>query len=55
VKREWEVKYWVAKTFGWTPDVVDGMSSHDIDMLIGQFNKEQKEIKRQNRLAKRKK
>ena len=52
--KEWDNKLWAAKTFGWKPDEVDELPAYEMNMLIKAWNKEQNNIARQQRLAKRK-
>jgi hypothetical protein len=45
-RREWSIKYWCAKEFGWFPDEVNNLPAHAVRNLVATHNEESKKIQR---------
>lgn len=50
-RREWELKLWAAKEFGWKPEEVDAMPWEDVSQLLREWNRGVQEIERKSRIS----
>ena len=49
-RREWELKLWCAKEFGWTPQEVDSTPWEDVQQLLREWNRGVQEMERKSRV-----